>query len=322
MITRNLFITTHGLKLSKYGNYLVIRGKEYTKKIPIGAFSNVFILSNATFTTQFLKFLSKNGKYIFILNTAGKIQSIVLPEIITSSVSNRVKQYKKFENEDSKVFLTQNLLIEKAFIVQKVLYRFRKYLGEDPRLHPYKNFYKDTLKLIENSKTIGQLRGVDGFIMKSLYLEFASSIKKIFSFKKRSYHPPIDEANAILSLTFSIFYSILFPLIISYDLDPYVGFFHIKRGQHAALASDLLELARPELVFFSADIINRGLFSKSDFKKFGSGVYLKPNATRVLCKLFIEKILFSDILVPIQLFIKKRILKWNTWLLMTSQMTK
>lgn len=306
---RNLFITTHGLKISKYGSYIVVKGKGDVKRIPLGAFSNVFILANVTITTQILKFLSQNGKYVFILNTAGKVQSIVLPEVVTSSTSNRAKQYKKFESKDMKVFLTQDLLDRKAFLAQNVLSRFREAQGEDRRLSIYKNFHKNVLLLIETSHTIGHLRGVDGFIMKNLYSEFSSSIEKVFSFKKRSYHPPVDEANAILSLIFSVFYSILFPLIISYDLDPYVGFFHIRRGKHAALASDLLELARPELIFFVADIINRGFFDKSDFKRFKSGVYLKPKATRVLCKLFTEKILFSNILFPIQMFVKEKILK-------------
>jgi len=91
---KNLFITTHGLKLSKSGSYLVIKGKEINEKIPLGAFTNVFILSNVSMTTQVLKFLSRNGKYVFIINTAGKLQSIVVPEIVTSAIGNRIKQYK------------------------------------------------------------------------------------------------------------------------------------------------------------------------------------------------------------------------------------
>jgi len=306
---KNLFITTHGLKISKSGSYITILGKDINEKIPVGAFSNVFILANVTITSQALKFLSKNGKYVFVLNTAGKVQSIILPELITSSTSNREKQYKKFNNETIKIFLVQELLNRKAFLAQKFLLNFKMAQEKDWKFHPYRNFYRDISSLIEGNKTIEQLRGIDGLIMKHLYSEFASSIEKFFSFKKRSYHPPTDEANAVLSLVFSMFYSLTFPLIISYDLDPYVGFFHIKRGKHAALASDLLELARPELIFFTADILNRGFFEKSDFKKFKSGVYLRPKATKVLCKLFAEKILFSDIFLPIQLFIKERILR-------------
>ena len=307
---KNLFITTHGLKLSKSGSYLVVKGKDVNEKIPLGAFSNVFILSNVSITTQVLKFLARNGKYVFIINTAGKLQSIILPEIVTSVTGNRARQYKKFEDERMRVYLSQELLLRKALLTQRFLKKFREAQGLDPQTHPYyRDFYKDVSGFIESARSIEQLRGIDGFIMRTLYNEFASSIEKFFSFKNRSYHPPEDEVNAVLSLVFSMFYSLLFPLIISYDLDPYVGFFHIKKGKHAILSSDLMELARPELIFFTADILNRGYFDQSDFKKFRSGIFLKPKATQVLCKLFMEKILFSDIFFPVEAFIKERILK-------------
>jgi len=306
---KNIFIVTHGVKLSKSGNYLVIKGKNFVRKIPIGVFSNLFILSNVVISSQVLKFLSKNGKYVFILNTAGKLKSIVLPELVTSSTSQRERQYLKMKNEEVKVYLSKELLIQKTRMAQNVLNKFRKNKGEGISLSIHNSFSRDILKLIDYCSTIEQLRGVDGVIMKSLYAEFSSSIREFFNFKRRSYHPPMDEANAMLSLIFSMFYSLLFPLVISYGLDPYVSFFHVRRGKHAALVSDLLELARPELIFFSADILNKGFFDASDFKRTSCGVYLRPKATKVLCKLFAEKLVFSDILAPIELFIKEKLIK-------------
>jgi len=309
-VNRNIFITTHGLKISKHGNYLMVKGKDLNEKIPVGAFDNVFVLANVNFTAQVLKFLSKNGKWVFIINTSGKLQSIVAPQLLTSATSNREKQYRKFENKSLRIFLVKELLFYKANLSYKAIEKFRKAQG----LHPlnysfYKDFLKDVNSMIERSDSIEVLRGVDGFIMRTIYTEFATSIKNYFQFKTRSYHPPKDEANAVLSFVFSMFYSLLIPLIISQGLDPYFGFFHEKRGRHAALSSDLMELARPELVFFAADILNKGYFEKSDFKTFKDGVYLKPKATKVLCKLFMEKINFSNIMFPIRYFIKEEILK-------------
>ena len=306
---KTLFITTHGLKISKSGNCLVAKGKKIKKKIPFGAFDNVFILSNVTITTQTLKALSKNGKYVFILNTAGKVQSIVTPQILSSAEKRRLKQYKKMESEDMRVYLTKELLRRKAFIAGKVLEKFQLAKGLPKINNPVAgNLHKEVEGMIFRADNLSLLRGIDGFIMRTLYSEFASSIKN-FSFKKRSYHPPQDEANAVLSLIFSLFYSLLIPLIVSYDLDPYVGFFHEKRGTHAPLASDLLELVRPELIFFTADILNCGYLEESDFKKFKDGYFLKPNAVRVICKLFMEKVLNSEIFFPVKRFIVEVLLK-------------
>lgn len=309
MVFRNLFITRHGLRLGKSGSYIIVKGKDINEKIPLGAFSNVFILANVTISTQTLKYLSENGKYVFILTTTGRVKSIILPELLSSNAKVREKQYKKFGSETLRLFLIKELLWKKAKLAQKFLIKFRESRGESANLTVYKDFFKDVSFLIDSARNVDQLRGIDGFMMKSLFFEFSNSVKEFFSFKSRSYHPPTDEPNAVLSLMFSMFYSILFPLVISHELDPYCGFFHIKRGKHAALVSDLMELARPELIFFTADILNRGFFTSSDFKKFNSGVYMKPVAVRVLCKLFMEKLVHSEIFFPIQLFIKEVLLK-------------
>jgi len=305
---KTLFITTHGLKISKSGNCLVAKGKDFKKKIPFGVFDHVFILSNVTITTQTLKALSKNGKYVFIINTAGKVQSIVLPEFLPSAEKRRLKQYEKMKDESWRISLTKELLRRKAVLANKVLEKFRKAQGLPISNNPLAGtLHKEVEGMVWKADSLELLRGVDGYIMRSIYTDFASSIKA-FSFKKRSYHPPEDEANAVLSLVFSMFYSLLIPLVVSYNLDPYVGFFHEKRGTHAPLASDLLELARPELVFFTADLLNGGYLNENDFKRFKEGCYLRPNATRVVCKLFMEKVLNSDIFFPIKLFIKEVIL--------------
>lgn len=309
MVFKNLFITRHGLRLGKSGSYITVKGKDISERIPLGAFSNVFILANVTISTQTLKYLSENGKYVFILTTTGRIKSIIFPELLSSNTKVRKRQYKEFELEASRLFLTKELLWRKAKLTQKFLIKFREARGESTNLTVYKDFFRDVSFLIDSAMSVDQLRGVDGFMMKNLFFEFSNSVKEFFSFKSRSYHPPTDEPNAVLSLVFSMFYSILFPLVISHELDPYCGFFHIKRGKHAALVSDLMELARPELIFFTADILNRGFFTNSDFKKFKSGVYIKPAAVRVLCKLFMEKLVHSKVFFPIQLFIREVLIK-------------
>jgi CRISPR-associated protein Cas1 len=307
-VEKTLFITTHGLKISKYGNYLIAKGKEIKERIPFGAFDHLFILSNVTITTQTLKALSKSGKYVFIINTAGKVQSIILPEFLPSAEKRRLKQYEKIRNENSRIYLVKELLFRKAIIAEKVLEKFRRAQKLPISNNPLAGFLCKTVEsMLSQTDNIKVLRGIDGYIMKSVYSDFAFSIES-FSFKKRSYHPPKDEANAVLSLIFSMFYSLLIPLVVSYNFDPYVGFFHEKRGIHAPLASDLSELVKPELIFFTANVLNSGYLDESDFKRFKDGCYLRPNATRVVCKLFMEKILNSDIFFPVKLFIKEVLL--------------
>ena len=64
-------------------------------------------------------------------------------------------------------------------------------------------------------------------------------------FEKRSAHPPKDEVNALLSLSYTLLYNRMTAHLNMIGFDPYQGFFHQVRHGHAALASDLIEGFRP-----------------------------------------------------------------------------
>jgi len=309
LIFKNLFITKPGLRLRIRSRHLIIKGNNVDKEIPLNVFSNVFILSNVNISPQTLKYLSENGKYIFILSATGEVSSIILPKILLLNNRIREKQYKWLVSNELKIYIIKELLRRKAKLSQNCLIRFRELRGEPANLTVYKEFFRDVSFLIDNTTIISRLRDLDAFIMRNLLLEFSSSIKEFFSSKGYSCQPLISESNVVLNLIFSMFYSILFPVVIFYDLDPYHGFFCMKKGKYAALVSDLMELAKPKLIFFTADILNRGIFTASDFKYFESKIYLKSNAVNVLCKLLMEKIIYSNIFFPIQLFVKEVLLK-------------
>ncbi|SNR65897.1 CRISPR-associated endonuclease Cas1 [Desulfurobacterium atlanticum] len=308
---RNIFITTHGAVIRKRKYELIVEVKNRKYSIPFGTFSNVFIVANVNLTTPVIKSLSGSGKYIFIVRTNGELSSIILPQFLRSSSKRRINQYKSFEIEYKKVAMIQELLRRKALLAQWILEKFYDYSGRHYlEKSVIKSFYKDTAKWIEKSDKISLLRSIDGFIMNSLYRHFSAAISGKWKFEKRTYNPPENEVNSLLSLVYTYTYSILIPLIVSFDLDPYCGFFHEKRGKHAALASDILEILRPGLIFFVADMLNSEFLTKSDFRKTKRSVLIKPEALKVISKLYSEKILNSDFFFPVSLFIHEVVLKY------------
>jgi CRISPR-associated protein Cas1 len=291
MAKPSLFITTYGLKLSKAGSCLVITGENIKEKIPISAFEHVFILSNVTVTSQTLKFLSQHKKYVFFINRTGKLISMVIPELLPSANNKRKWQYAAFSNEEKRIALTKTLLKEKVALVQKIRKNIQLQIGDIAIGNLKQSFYP----LIEQMNSISSLMAMDGNINRIIFDDLSAYLDKPWQFKKREFHPPKDEVNAMLSIVYTMYYSILIPVILSEGYDPYIGFFHQKRGKHAALASDLIELSRPALTFFVLDILNSHYFSPSDFKFFKQACFLKTNATKVLCKLFAEKILHKNL---------------------------
>jgi CRISPR-associated protein Cas1 len=127
-----------------------------------------------------------------------------------------------------------------------------------------------------------------------MYSKLSSFNESPFYFDRREYYPPPDPVNALLSLSFTIFYSLLQPVILSQAFDPYLGFFHIRRGRHAALSSDLLELVRPFLAKFVFDALNDGFFSAEDFSSEKKGVYLKSQPLKAFLKLYSYEVIHDE----------------------------
>lgn len=62
-----------------------------------------------------------------------------------------------------------------------------------------------------------------------------------FSWQGRRPYPAPDPVNALLSLGYGLLHNRLASALRHYGLDPRQGFFHVGRGRHCALASDLME---------------------------------------------------------------------------------
>ncbi len=286
-----LFITTNGTKVSKDGNELIIEIERKRNRVPVGAISHVFIMGNVNITVSAIKFLSTRSRYLFILNKFGRLVSVVYPEFAGSDNRYRSYQYFCFNNSKLRVNLTKELLTRKLESVVKVLAGLYKESGMkfSPVLE-WKDSVSASLKTAEN---IDSLLGIDGTISRFLFSKLASSNESPFYFEKREYYPPKDPVNALLSLSYTIFYSVLHSIVISAGLDPYYGFFHVKRGKHAALCSDLLELVRPELTFIVFNMLNDGFFDENDFLKEAGKVYLKGEALKVFLKYFTDLVIHN-----------------------------
>ena len=181
---------------------------------------------------------------------------------------------------------------EKLNVTCSVLYGL--YEGNSSGIQEVEDFREAMLESIRYAKKTDSLLGIDGSIMSTLFKKFSSFNETEFNFTKREYYPPPDPVNALLSFSFSIFYSLLHPIVIAYGFDPYLGFFHIKRGRHAALCSDILEIVRPRLVQFVFNSLNNGFFTKEDFSKDRNGCYLKPEALKVFVKLYADLVIHNQ----------------------------
>ena len=87
------------------------------------------------------------------------------------------------------------------------------------------------------------LRGFEGAAAR-LYFEHFAGLVEPFAFKGRCYHPPDGPVNVMLSFGYTLLYNRLVAVLRDKGFEPRQGVFHVGRGRHCALASDLLEPLR------------------------------------------------------------------------------
>lgn len=284
-----LFITTPGTKISRKGNVLIVKIKEEKLQIPIGIIKHVFLFGNVNITVPAIRLLSSRGKFVFLLNRYGRLVSIIYPEFFGSDNNLRIGQYRIFTDEKRKVEITKELLRRKLETTEIVIHNL--YASRGLKAENLKEWKENVLASISAAPDNQSLLGVDGNISRYLYDKFSSFSESPFYFDRREYYPPPDPVNALLSLSFSIFYSLMYPIVLAFGFDPYFGFFHIRRGKHAALCSDVMEIVRPRLAEFVFSALNDGFFSKDDFSSDRSGVFLKTGALKAFVKLYTDVVI-------------------------------
>lgn len=84
------------------------------------------------------------------------------------------------------------------------------------------------------------LRGAEGTAAR-LYFGLWKEWTGTFSWNGRKAYPAPDPVNLLLSLGYGMLHNRLASALRHYGLDPRQGFFHVGRGTHCALASDLME---------------------------------------------------------------------------------
>ncbi len=271
-----IFILKTPVRLNLKQNRLVINEEI---SIPFGAFDAICIVANGSLTLPLIKKLLSRNKIIVFSNSYFNVYGQFIPNNIQSfSLKIRKYQYVNMEKEEEKSSLCYLLLRDK-FELSKELF---------PEIAEIEVNYFNLLL----SKNFLQ---ADALLMKNLY----KNLRKYFDFSKREYNPPSDKINAILSFLYTSLYALSIKLCIVNNLDPYVGFFHIRRGEHATLASDLMEILRPFVIKF---LIN----NKQSVDNIGYiNNKLDPETLSKVYELFLEEIIDKRKYEYIQNFIIK-----------------
>ncbi len=266
-----LAVFSEGVSVKKNGKRLVLEKPDKKISVLTKNLMAVLIFGNANFTGGSLNLILNEDLPVFLFTRFGKLKGVIHSGLLGSNYNNRLEQYELFKNK--------RLEVSKFFVLKKL---------EEIENNFNLNLqgFKEKLSEAEN---LDEVRGIEGAVSKIMFEKVKEDLKNTpFEFEGRNYYPPKDEINALLSLTYTLIYSMTFSVVLTLGYDPYISFLHSKRGTHAAFCSDVMEPTRP---LATRELINRvkmRVFKKDDFEtQSEKGIYLTPEGLNKLLN-FVE----------------------------------
>mgnify|MGYP001174259798 FL=1 len=183
-----------------------------------------------------------------------------------------IAQVKYQQNKKKRIDLAQRILDGASYNMVKNL-KYYNTRGKD--LEPIIGIIENLASKISGTTAIDELMGIEGNIRKNYYEAFELIIND-FSMGGRSYKPPLNEVNALISFGNMMCYSQCLRAIHQTQLNPAISFLHEPGERRFSLSLDLAEIFKPLLV-------DRVIFKVTN-KKMIQSLHFEENLNRVLIK--------------------------------------
>lgn len=282
-LLNTLFITKpdYYLRLD-YENVVIFdKEKNMLKRIPLHNLECIVSNNRSGMSPRLMGACMKNNIAISFINEQGKIEARVLGPT-QGNVLLRKKQYRISDDESKSCLIARNFMIGKVYNQRWVVERFTRDHAMRVDVELFKQVSKEFKHGIDQMKietNLDSLRGIEGQLANRYFMLFDNFIlqqKSDFKFSGRNRRPPLDNVNALLSLSYSMLTSDCSSALESVGLDSYVGFMHRDRPGRPSLALDLVEELRGVYADkFVLNLINKKIITDLDFvKKENNAVFL------------------------------------------------
>lgn len=284
-----LYVTTPGARIEKeYRRLVVVKEDDLLYRIPIFRISQVVLVGSVGITTPAMQALLLNNIGMTIINHSGKLLGRLVPPTM-KNIPLRQKQYQRGQDEAFCLALSKTFIYGKLRNAATMAARMRR--GHPEIDEAISKKLRQALASVHNADDLASLRGIEGRAARLYFLAFRQALSADWSFGSRSHHPPGDEVNALLGLSYTLLHQDMVTALEIVGLDPYEGYLHADKYGRPALALDLME----EFRHIIADsvvlgLINRRVLKPDDFHIVAKGFQLKSHALRKYFKSYQHRI--------------------------------
>lgn|GEM_PF-826128 len=262
---RTVVIMSDYVDIGKEADRLKILLKDKKSTLPLTNVDGILIYGKATISSDAISLCAKNCIPLIFLSKMGNIKALIVGPDLSSGRNRRLKQ--------ASLYFKKRLEVAKYIVKKKIL-----------EIEYVFDLELENLKRATDAVSdFSRLLGIEGVASRQMYTALNELIAgSDFVFTERSYNPPKDEVNAVLSYVYTLGYNLALGLITLQGFDPYISFLHAKRGEHASFASDLVEVIRPHLTYLVGELIKEKKLLKTHFDKEKETFYLKKTALNTI----------------------------------------
>lgn len=254
------------------------------RDIPIERISDIYVMSEMSFNTTFLSYISQYGIPIHFFNYYNFYTGSFYPKesnLAGQLLVNQVQHYTEYD---------KRLLIARKFIQAAAdnIYRNLRYYNE--RDKDVSEYMKDINSLragLSEVKSVQELMGIEGNIRKRYYAAWSVIINQEIEFDKRVMHPPDNMINSLISFVNSLVYTRTLSEIYHTQLNPTISYLHEPGVRRYSLCLDISEVFKPligDRLIFS--LLNRKQITENSFTKELNYLHLKKEASKLIVSEF------------------------------------
>lgn len=258
---QSFYVYNNGDLRRKDNTLQFISSEGEKRDIPIERVSDIYVMSEMTFNTAFINYISQYGIPVHFFNYYHFYTGSFYPKEKLLAGQLLVKQVEYYTDYDKRMTIARKFIEAAADNIYRNL---RYYNGRGKDVSGYMTEVDSLRKKIPETQTIEELMGIEGNIRKHYYAAWNIIVDQEIRFEKRVMHPPDNMINSLISFVNSLIYAKVLTEIYHTQMNPTISYLH-EPGINTIAAG--VSLSRSTVKRALDDLVRAGLVEKSNRRR-------------------------------------------------------